>query len=298
MRPGSCGPHPRESARLLLTVSVPDRWRSPSALSNDRTTQVAPRRKRSRSKRIGIADRRGGDALEPAWYAVDQAVVHSVASSSLAAGRFLDVRKRSSRFAPVAQRRVSAPSADACWPHLHCPARGVRRTRRRSRRAAPSAGRNGADPTVYWEYCDDNQSGFGRLAMACNCTAHCDPLHTGHGWPCICIYIHAEHRCVCQCGDNPPFMPHAVTLKTILAEDAEYADDPDTPVYLHVGLSEPAARPTRPRRGSRSVREERKHRERWCPARKPVPGGSRHPGDASSRGDLDVGGAGRTPERP
>lgn len=78
--------------------------------------------------------------------------------------------------------------------------------------------------------------------MACNCTAHCDPLHTGHGWPCICIYIHAEHRCVCQCGDNPPFMPHAVTLKTILAEDAEYADDPDTPVYLHVGLSEPAAR--------------------------------------------------------
>lgn len=79
--------------------------------------------------------------------------------------------------------------------------------------------------------------------MACNCTAHCDPLHTGHGWPCICIYIHAEHRCICQCNNNPPFQPHAVTLKTILAEDAaDYPDDLDAPVYVHVGLSESAAR--------------------------------------------------------
>jgi hypothetical protein len=78
--------------------------------------------------------------------------------------------------------------------------------------------------------------------MACNCTAHCDPLHTGHGWPCICIYIHAEHRCICQCNNNPPFVPHEVTLKTIRSEGTDYADDPDSPVYVHAGLSESASR--------------------------------------------------------
>jgi hypothetical protein len=78
--------------------------------------------------------------------------------------------------------------------------------------------------------------------MSCNCTAHCDPLHTGHGWPCICIYIHSEHRCICQCNNNPPFEPHAVVLKTIRAEGTDYGDDPESPVYVHAELTEAASR--------------------------------------------------------
>ena len=78
--------------------------------------------------------------------------------------------------------------------------------------------------------------------MGCNCASHCDPLHTGHGWPCICIYIHAEHRCICQCNNTPPFQPHEVPLTILRAEDAEYPDDPDASVTIHLGLSESAAR--------------------------------------------------------
>ena len=79
--------------------------------------------------------------------------------------------------------------------------------------------------------------------MSCNCASHCDPLHTGHGWPCICIYIHAEHRCVCQCNNNPPFEPHAVVLKTLLRADAsEYGDDPEVSVYVHAVPTEAAPR--------------------------------------------------------
>ena len=78
--------------------------------------------------------------------------------------------------------------------------------------------------------------------MSCNCSTHCDPLHTGHGWPCICIYIYDEHRCICQCSDNPPFEPHAVVLKTLRADASEYGDDPETPVYVHAVPTEAATR--------------------------------------------------------